>query len=72
MTACAAASHCGAELLRPYFSREALIAELELQEKIRLTEIQGGTAERVLKRCGIRLMGGRYLSRLRRWVESNS
>ncbi|MFK7739351.1 MAG: hypothetical protein AB8H80_03435 [Planctomycetota bacterium] len=56
-----------ATVFQPYVSRDAVLAEIDLQARVRMGEFQGSNAiTRLGKRLTVEVIGRRYLRRLRR------
>lgn len=60
------------EQLKAYIHPRAIQLELDMQYRFRSEEIRAsGTLEKIAKQTGIKLLGGRYFKRLRRWCDEN-
>ena len=61
-----------ADILRPWLDREAIAAELDLQEKFRSAELKGARSHEVfLKWLGVMAFGRYYFAKLRTWCAKN-
>jgi hypothetical protein len=61
-----------ADILRPWLDREAIAAELDLQEKFRFVELRGARSHEVfLKWLGVMTFGRSYFAKLRAWCAKN-
>ncbi len=61
-----------ADILRPWLDRDAICAELDLQEKFRNAELKGARSLEVfLKWLGVAALGRYYFAKLRAWCAQN-